>query len=325
MSSLEEKWHSLIEGRGSLIHGLLRVASWGYGGVVSLRNSGYDHNVLKTHTLLPTISVGNLRVGGSGKTPLVRWIARKLKGKVAILSRGYRGLAEKRTLPTLVTPDSNWEVVGDEPLLLARSLPEAYVIVSPDRVKGAQLAKELGAGLLLLDDGFQHRALGRTVDIVCIPASTPLADLALFPRGPLREPLSALRRATHIAVTECEDQIPEVLAAEIGRHTSAPQIGFSAKAEVEGADIRGKRVAIFCGIARPERLRKSIERLGGQVVDALYLPDHASPTQKQLIDLRTSKPDLILCTEKDWVKGAAADAYVSLNFCPLNDFAFDKF
>ena len=203
MSSLEERWHSLIQGSGRPIHALLRLASWGYGSGVAARNALYDHKLLPTHSSpLPTISVGNLLLGGSGKTPLVRFLAQSLEGKVAILSRGYKSRAEKRSSPTLVLPDSRWEEVGDEPLMLARSLPDALVIVCADRLKGAAFAKKHGAQVLLLDDGFQYRRLARDVNIVCIPATTSIHSLSLFPRGPLREPLSALKRALRAATPD---------------------------------------------------------------------------------------------------------------------------
>ncbi len=309
MSRLERRWSAAIK-EGS--HPLLRLLSWGYGAGIGLRNCLYDRKIFKTHTSpLPTISVGNLLVGGSGKTPLVRYLAQKLPGKIAILTRGYRSKAEKRRMPTLVTPDHTWEEVGDEPLMLAKSLPDALVIVCADRVRGANYAKELGAERLLLDDGFQHRRLSRDTDIVCLPSvSTP----ALLPRGPLREPLSALKRAD-LAVAI--DSSPPV--------TGLPLVHFASQASVYGGDgsplnINGKRVALYCGIARPERFSTTVEGLGATVVEAVHLADHAIPTQGQLDILHRAGADLILCTEKDWVKLEIADGYIALTITPLTTF-----
>ncbi|MGE3954380.1 MAG: tetraacyldisaccharide 4'-kinase [Parachlamydiales bacterium] len=287
MSRLEGWWLEAIKGER---RPLLRLLSWGYGAGVALRNWAYDAHLLKTHpSPLPTISVGNILIGGSGKTPLVRYIAQHLPGKVAILTRGYRSRAEKRRRPTLVRPTDSWEEVGDEPLMLARSLPNALVIVCADRVRGAAFAKELGAERLILDDGFQHRRLSRDLDLVCAP---PPEARYLFPRGPLREPRSSLKRA---------DQVVELTLT----------------ASVAGQEIRGKRVALYCGIARPERFFNTVRDLGAEIVATLSLPDHTAPTLKQIQTLRNTAPDLLLCTEKDWVKGEWADTYLHLEVTPL--------
>ena len=175
--------------------------SWLYGAVISLRNLFYDTGIFRIEEIdVPIISVGNLSTGGTGKTPFVEFLLRYLLGKdkiVAVLSRGYG----RKTRGTVVIDQSTLahctaESVGDEPYQIARKFPGAIVIVDESRVRGARIAKEkYRVDAIILDDGFQHRALKRNLDIVMIDGKNPITEMAMLPAGLRREPLVALRRA----------------------------------------------------------------------------------------------------------------------------------
>jgi tetraacyldisaccharide 4'-kinase len=232
------------------------------------------------------VSIGNLTVGGSGKTPLILALAERLskKYRVAVVSRGYKGTLR---VPTLICdgagPLAAPEKCGDEPYLIATQLPHLRIAVGRDRVAAARLVED--ADLILLDDGMQHRRLHRDADLVLV-SPRDLTD-HLFPRGRLREPISALKRAQLAICTEGMVKEIPALSAEI-----VPR---------DPPDLEGKRVALYCGIARPERFRNMVKSLGGNITSELFLGDHQPITESQLRSL-AKDADLILCTEKDWVK-----------------------
>jgi tetraacyldisaccharide 4'-kinase len=232
------------------------------------------------------VSIGNLTVGGSGKTPLILALAERLSQnhRVAVVSRGYKGTLREPTLicdgsGPIVPPDA----CGDEPFLIAKRLPQLQVAVGRDRVAAARLVED--ADLILLDDGMQHRRLHRDADIALV-SPRDLTD-HLFPRGRLREPISALRRAQLAICTEgMVTNIPALRAEIVPRNPP---------------DFTGKRVSLYCGIARPERFHNMVTQLGGNITSELILGDHQPITESQLRALARDA-DLILCTEKDWVK-----------------------
>jgi tetraacyldisaccharide 4'-kinase len=269
-----------------------------FGAAVGVRSAMYDRGWLSIERApVPVISVGNLAVGGSGKTPFVILLAKKLLArgeKPAIISRGYGALSPPKP-PALVPPGGDPRIYGDEPILLAQKLA-AEVFVSPKRIEGARLASERGATVLLLDDGFQHRALHRELDLVLLDAADPFAG-GLLPKGRLREPRSALLRA-HLLVL-IESQGVNEAKGEAGDLSERPVIRARVEA-VPGQNLHGKKVALLAAIARPERFRRTVEQLGAHVVWAKFFADHAYFDPQEAIDTaKKHGAELILTTEKD--------------------------
>jgi len=254
------------------------------------RNWLYDHQLLPIHSVSDTfvISIGNLTYGGTGKTPLAIKLLEALRGEsVSLVTRGYRGEYQEKDLPLQVQSDSDPRVVGDEPLLIKRSVPEVKVIVDPDRVRGVKFAH---TPIALLDDGMQHRRLARDLEIVVVDGENP------FPFFRLREFPSSLKRADFVVV--------------MGGTYSPDRPFIRMKREFVGpwdaAHLKGQKVALFCGVGRPEQVVKGVEEAGATLVKTLFLPDHVTPSREKLDDFiascENSKATVILCTEKDWVK-----------------------
>lgn len=287
----------------------LRLASVAYGFAMVVRNWMYDRGWKRSFSaLVPVISVGNLSVGGTGKSPMVAWLAkwfRERDVRVAILSRGYGQLDDGR---------------NDEALELELKLPDVPHLQNPDRVASAQLATdELEMQLLILDDGFQHRRLNRTLDIVLVDATDSKTAERLLPAGLRREPLRSLRRASFIIVTRA-NAIPEAdlnkLKSRIGRYIAADRIATAThqprnllqypdeKRSLE--TLRGKKVLAFCGIGNPAAFFESLRAIGAELVDQKSWPDHHAYSAEDiqwLISWCNDQRDAILiCTVKDWVK-----------------------
>lgn len=290
---LEALWKAILT-KPSLapVRSLLRVVSWGYGAAISVRNALYDRGVLKTTRLaVPVVSVGNLVLGGTGKTPFVERLALSLNGSVAVLSRGYGGSAERERRPVIVSMGLGAQVgpavCGDEPFLLAENLPGVKVIVGRDRVASAHLAMALGASVILLDDGLQHRRLHRDVEIVLL---TEKAE-ELFPRGKLRESMRALKRADFIFHPQHLHMKPQAVVGDL---------------RLEPNGLRGRRIGVFCGLGNPQKFIRTVQSLGAVIVDQWLFSDHAnlSPSELRKFALRSQKKgaSLLVCTQKDWVK-----------------------
>jgi tetraacyldisaccharide 4'-kinase len=299
----------------------LRDALWWplalpYEMVVRARSQGYRRGIFRPKRLDGVvISVGNLTVGGTGKTPMVLWIAQRLlaeKKRVAILTRGYRGkptIAEKKSDPG-APPESS----SDEVQLLKARLGEGVVFgVGADRfAQGQELAKR-GLGWFILDDGFQHRKLARDVDIVLIDATNPFGGGHLLPAGRLREPRSALARADVILITR-SDHAPAIEGAV--RHDSAAPI-FYAKprldsieilhradgAEAPQSEMRKKKMFAFCGIGNPSAFLTDLDEWGFSCVGHSFFRDHHRYTQQdaEIIESEAQKAgaEALICTEKD--------------------------
>jgi tetraacyldisaccharide 4'-kinase len=257
---------------------------------------------------VPVVSVGNLTLGGTGKTPCVEWVARFYRERelqVTILSRGY-GAEQGR---------------NDEAMVLEENLPDVPHLQGPDRVALAGTAvEELEAELLILDDGFQHRRLRRDLDIVLIDATVPPARDRLFPRGTLREPAGDLRRASAVLLTRC-DQVPaaevELIRAWLGRkcpgvpvatteHRPLELVGCDGPTEPVSA-LEGRTVGAFCGIGNPGAFRATLEGLGARVAEFRAFPDHHPYTRADVDELSrwaAALPTgaLVATTQKDWVK-----------------------
>lgn len=292
-----------------------------FGAGVALRNTLYDRGVLKVRKLSqPVVSVGNLSVGGSGKTPFVVLLGQLLKQRgitFDVLSRGYG-----RSIPDIavVDPEGIPELFGDEPLLMARKL-QVPVIVGADRYLAGLLAeKQFSSKLHLLDDGFQHRRLHRDFDIVLLPA----ADAAgtLLPVGRLREPLSSLRRADAVVTTRGESELTENAAFVRDHANSLDTVEqvmnfeeqsdaplrvlsneiWSVRRSLSFNETPAKSLA-FCGIARPGQFFTQLRSLGVKLADTAIFPDHHRYTASdidRLLRLREScgASDFIT-TEKD--------------------------
>lgn len=285
-----------------------------YGVGVGVRNTLFDLGVKSSARAdVPVVSVGNLTLGGTGKTPCVEWVAsfyRSLGVRAAILSRGYG-----------VESGPN-----DEALVLEDNLPDVPHLQGADRAALAATAvAELDSELLILDDGFQHRRLKRDLDIVLVDATQPLADDYLFPRGRLREPVSALHRADVVIVTRADACERDPVAARrvadlerrrgkpVARAVHAPQHLMGVDGAVESLDaLRGRAVGAFCGLGNPEAFRRTLADLGADVVSFRVFPDHHPYTRSDVADLRRWGADLpagglALTTQKDFVKLRLAD------------------
>lgn len=261
-----------------------------YRGVVAARGVAYDRGWLRSQSLdIPVISVGNISFGGTGKTPMVVALVRDLVRfgrRPAVLTRGYG--RRERDLDVVVGPEPKQRVeeVGDEPLEMAGLLPGVPVVVEADRVRGGREAQRLGADVVVLDDGFQHRRLRRDLDLVLLDAGDPWGGGRLPPIGRLREPLGALRRASAVVVTKMPADWRPVVAridAELGR--IAPGIPVLA-ARLQPRRVRlpegwrepeilaGRRVFAFAGLGRPEGFAASLVEAGAEVAAKMWFPDH---------------------------------------------------
>ena len=304
---------------------LLRIASWIYYLLVKLRGSGYALGILPRRRLpVPVISVGNITLGGSGKTPLVEKIARALSAeqkRVAILTRGYKGLREGETL--LVSDGvrllAGAKEAGDEAFMLATSLPSVAVVVGKDRFRSGMLAiRDLNAQALILDDGFQHLALQRDFDVVLIDAEEPFGHDHLFPRGLLRELPTALSRAHVIILIQGIEQTePKGIQELVRRYNQRAPIFTGERrplflvAVPEGTrreleEIRGKKCVAVSGIARPSSFLTLLLSLGAEVIRSFSFPDHHPYTHEELREIvreaQGGGAHFILTTEKDAVR-----------------------
>lgn len=267
------------------------------------------------------VSIGNITVGGTGKTPLVQLLAAALVPhyKVAVLSRGYRSCAENSDTPLILnekTVDlhSRPQSCGDEPYMLWKNVPGATVYVGKNRQASARQAAIDGMQVAILDDGMQHRKLARDFDLVILDGKDPFGQRHILPRGLLREEIGALRRADLIVVNHADDKKTyRMICEEIRAYSDAPTIAahVSVKAvrTLKGLQIdslKGKKIAFFCGLGNPARFEETLESLGAVVIDRLYLPDHGGIDENRLAQFseqaRLKGAELILCSEKDRVK-----------------------
>jgi tetraacyldisaccharide 4'-kinase len=310
----------------------LLVAEGAFRAVAAVRGALYGMGVLSSsRASVPVVSVGNLAVGGAGKTPAAMVIAARLlrAGRhPAILSRGYgASRGDERVVADGARVLLGAAEGGDEPVLLARRLPGLRVLCGPDRARLAPRAVELGADVLLLDDGFQHRRLRRDLDVVVLDAASPFGNGHCLPAGPNREPASALRRAGLAWLSHADRASPEALEAlrrlareSTGREPVESRHAPSALSDgrLEGAfpldDLRGRRVALLTGVARPESVRRTVEGLGAEVVAVHAFPDHhrftAAEVAAALGALQPAGASLLVTTEKDAVRlpdGSAGD------------------
>lgn len=300
--ALERIWYPGVGQATPLAARALAIPELAFRAAVSARNSLYDRGALRSVRVegARVISVGNLTVGGSGKTPAVIHLATMLSAagrRVFVLSRGY-GRRSRSTAIFRAADAPSWEVAGDEPLLIARRCPEVTVMVGVDRSTLALEAARRGAEVILLDDGFQHRRLQRDLDILVVDAAVGFGNGRLLPRGPLREPLSSLRRAGLVWWVESPDRPPPPsFSVPVVRVRVRPTALISASGQEEPLEsLRGRKVIALAAIARPERFVATLASLGAEVVERRLLPDHAPLAPGHLASATSA---LLITTEKD--------------------------
>jgi tetraacyldisaccharide 4'-kinase len=289
--------------------------SWLYGAAVGVRNRYYD-TVGGTELPVPVVSVGNLTVGGSGKTPLVATLVKELMAgglPVAVLSRGY---GREGDAPFTLVSDGKRVLVdaragGDEPVELARRIPGLVVAVGADRVAVAKrLLDELGPHVLVLDDGFQHRRLARDIDLVCFDCSERRERLHLLPAGRLREPLQNVKRASAVVLTRWSEACRSPDLGDVPAIRAITRVVGFTRLDVEETSLaaesfRDQPVGLALGIARPERVREDID---AHVVHVATRRDHHhwsdAELRKTLDGAKASGATALLTTGKDAVKMA---------------------
>ncbi len=292
----------------------LTALAWGYGLGVRLRGALYDRHLLDGERVegLRIVSVGNMNVGGTGKTPAVLHLAELLvRGgrKVGILTRGYGRRSRHPLTFTGEEPLPSVEEAGDEPLLLARQCPRARVLVGADRRALARQARdEFGLEVVLLDDGFQHRRLARDEDIVVVDEAVGFGNGRMLPRGPLREPLTSLRRATLFWVRTAAAPVAPL------PHLPGPQVRtrYRPTAWVDPAGelhppeaLKGVPVLALAGLARPGSFLATLRHLSVEVRDMALFPDHHpfSATELREVEARAARQGVrVVTTEKDAVR-----------------------
>ncbi len=302
-----------------------------YGAAVAWRNAGFDRGRRRVARLpCPVISIGNLTIGGTGKTACVELVARKLLARqcrVAVLSRGYGGRAQRYVLRSAggqLTVDGQpatlLEALADEPQLLARHLEGVPIGVSPQRAAmGLRLCREGGCEAAVLDDGFQHRQLHRDCDIVLINARMPLGGLGCLPRGPLREPLEALKRAHVIIITKADESLGLLATMQEWLQARNPAAAVVTAVHEPGgvletatgrtlppAHLAGKRVGLISSIGDPEGFEATARRLHAAVAWHEAYPDHhryrAADGVRLAAQAGRAPVEALLTTEKDWVR-----------------------
>lgn len=321
----------------------VRLRSWlrwvGYPYELAARARGwcYDQGWFRTQRLpRPVISVGNLTVGGTGKTPVVMYLVERLAAqgiRVAVLSRGYR---RRSTAPQLLVSDGRQVLVGpeeagDEPYLIARRCPQAVVAVGADRsALGQWVLTRLPVDCFLLDDGFQHLQLHRDVNLLLLDATDFAGIQAALPIGRLREPLSAVARAGAVLITRTDNEqaaepVRRLLLQACGSLPPPILVGFPAEEfrRVGGDERRqlevfhGRPAVLFSGIGNAQSFHALVAGLGVRVAEALAFPDHVHYTEAMVETIRARAKqcgaDLLVTTEKD--AGKVAPFLNSNDFC----------
>ena len=309
--------------RNGILYIMLYPVSLIYACITGVRNLFFDVRLFRTNKLsVPVVSVGNITTGGTGKTPAVMYIARMLQSDghtVGIISRGY-----KRSSRGYVVVSDGARIFadarkgGDEPVMLAHSLPGVVVAVDEKRYRGGKfLIEDYGVDVIVMDDGFQHRALSRDLDIVLINASRPDHLRAHLPAGRLRERLRSLRRADLVIMSNYNGE--EMLRSTeqlLRRYTTVPVVGSGIKpvdcidvvrnSEVPIQSVVTKKAYLFTGIAEPGKFRRTVNEAGITIGGMRDYPDHYHFNERDMDVLfdeaRRSGADLLLTTEKDAVR-----------------------
>jgi tetraacyldisaccharide 4'-kinase len=326
--------------RAGLLRAVLLALSFLYLLIVRSRAWLYHQNYIRKGVPgCPVVSVGNLTVGGTGKTPVVELLARELTAggrRVAILSRGYKSVprpffrrildkffkASEVFAPRVVSDGHalllDSRTAGDEPFMLANNLRGVVVLVDRDRVKSASYAvRSFGADCIILDDGFQYLRLKRSINLVLIDAQSPFGNRYLLPRGTLREPPEHLGRATHILLTKCESGDNPEIVREIRLHNRTAEIMACTHRPVNLRNLvtgeilpldylRDRRIGAICGIAVPESFFSALRRLGARIETERDFPDHHRYSRREIEEFlrRCARLglDAAITTEKDAVR-----------------------
>jgi len=295
--------------------------------LVGARDRLYETGVLQTYRLdHPVISVGNLTVGGTGKTPLVILLAERFRDegfRPVVLSRGYK----RKSAGTVVVssgkgPMVPWDTAGDEPYLIAKRARGVSVVVGADRYAAGLIAEAQDLGnLFILDDGFQHRRLFRNVDLVTIDPVEWIAGERLFPYGRWREPKEALERADAAIVQESHAPISELPIPGFVIRTVADGV-YKGSEPVDVQTLKNRSITAFAGIAKPDRFFNALENMGIPLARRVSFRDHHSYTER---DLETLPGEIHITTEKDAVRleGLADRNFLHLRIS-VNILEFDR-
>ena len=302
----------------------LSALSVAYRAALAMRAQAYRWGLLRTGRLpCPVVSVGNLTLGGSGKTPTVELAVRTLQelgAFPAVVSRGYG----RATRGVYVVADRDGVRVdtrraGDEPVLLAERLPGVPVVVGENRHEAGRMAVErCGATALVLDDGFQHRTLAKDLEILVVQGRAPWGNARVFPRGMLREPLSALARAHLVVVTNPAGAEPVAAVTATVRRFNPSAAVLAARYQVEDAietqsgrrlpvsELAGRRLIAFAGLGSPQGFADTLDAAAVRTVGFVEFPDHHWFTERDLSELardaRAAGAQGLITTEKDWVR-----------------------
>jgi tetraacyldisaccharide 4'-kinase len=329
----------MIDQKNKFTRALLWLPAKLYELGVRLRVVAYETDYLKSKRLDAfVISVGNLTLGGTGKTPMVNYIARYLKREdrsVVILTRGYgRKSKERRILndPRQEAPKSSsnndaqnppltsYLEYGDEPLMLARALPDVPIVIDKNRYESGRLAEqELHADVLVLDDGFQHLALERDLNILLLDATDPFGGFEMAPFGRLREPLYGLKRADLVIITRADKAFDQAQTSAIIKYFCGDKIPvmyfystitslrlLTSEDIYDASEFVGWNVVAMCGIGNPQAFSEDLLQIGMSIAAENFFPDHHAYTQEDLDKVvqtaRHTGADAIVTTEKDAVR-----------------------
>jgi tetraacyldisaccharide 4'-kinase len=318
---LVQGWERGVTGRAS---GLLTALAGSYRGLLGAREWLYARGVLQSRALdCPVAAVGNITVGGTGKTPAVELAVRtllELGHRPAVLSRGYgRRGGGVQIVADAASIRLDAEEAGDEPFLLARRLPGVPVVVGPNRYEAGRVARaRFGVTALVLDDGFQHRTLRKNLEIVMARAEQPWGNGRLLPGGPLREPLGGLSRAHLVVatgarrlaeapeVTETLARIAPAVPVLTAVHVPTECFESGAMRFVALDALAGARLVAFAGIGSPAGFRRTLAEAAVTPIDFLAFGDHHWYTREELARLERRATEVgadgFVTTEKDWVR-----------------------
>ncbi|MGB9699050.1 MAG: tetraacyldisaccharide 4'-kinase [Thermodesulfobacteriota bacterium] len=302
----------------------LALLSFLYKQAVTTRLLLYSSGLIKVKSLpLKVISVGNITMGGTGKTPLVIGLAEMLKESscpISILSRGYKGKYKGKVL-LVADHEKIWaqpEQCGDEPYLLAKKLPGIPIIVGVDRyLSGLYAFQNFQSKILILDDGFQYLSLKRDLNLLLLDSTLPFGNGWLFPRGILREPINQIKRADAVILTKAGQSANILILKEKLLNIKKEMLTFATDYTpskiwmVEGKFyapefLKGKKVLAFCGIGRPLSFKETLIKLEPKFLEVEVFPDHHWYKEKDWQRLHAKakemKADILLTTEKDWIR-----------------------